>query len=51
MNTVSSLVIRCFDASRDDDQSLQAISLLSCLGLAVSLGLTALGFDLGGGWV
>lgn len=49
MNTVSSLVLRFFDAPRGADRSLQAISLLSCLGLAVSLGLTAFGLDLGGG--
>ena len=47
MNTLSSLVIRIFDAPRSTDQSLQAIALLSCFGLALSLGLVGLGFDLG----
>ena len=51
MNTVSSLVIRWFDAPCGTDQSLPAISLLSCLGLAVSLGLAGLGIDLGGAWL
>ena len=51
MNTVSSLVIRNFDSPRDADQSLQAISLLSCIGLVLSLGLIGSGFDLGGGWL
>jgi hypothetical protein len=50
-NTVSSLVLRIFDAPATGDQSLQAVSLLSCFGLAVSLGLVAFGFDLGGGWL
>ena len=51
MNTVSSLVLRFFDAPRGGDRSLQAISLLSCFGLAVSLGLIGFGFDLSGGWL
>jgi hypothetical protein len=51
MNTLSSLVIRIFDAPRSIDQSLQAVALLSCFGLAVSLGLVGFGFDLGGAWV
>ncbi|HLG81370.1 MAG TPA: hypothetical protein VKY22_10155 [Bradyrhizobium sp.] len=50
-NTVSSLVLRFFDAPRGSDPSLQAVSLLSCFGLVLSLGLIGLGFDLGGGWV
>jgi len=51
VNTVSSLVLRFLDAPRGADRSLQAISLLSCLGLAVSLGLMALGVDVSGGWL
>ena len=51
MNTVSSLVLRAFDAPRGANQSLQAISLGSCLGLAVSLCLIGLGFDLGSVWL
>jgi len=47
MNTLSSLVIRIFEAPRSTDQSLQAVALLSCFGLAVSLALVGLGFDLG----
>jgi hypothetical protein len=51
MNTVASLVLRIFDAPRGADQSLRAISLVSCIGLALSLGLIGFGFDLGGGWL
>ena len=51
MNTVSSLVIPVFDSPRDADRSLQAISLLSCIGLVVSLGLIGFGFDLGSIWL
>ncbi len=51
MNTISSLVLRYFDTASGADQSLQAISLLSCFGLAVSLGLIGFGFDLGGSWI
>ena len=51
MNTVSSLVVRVFDSPGDADQSLQAILLLSCVGLVVSLGLMAFGFDLGSTWL
>ena len=51
MNTVSSLVVRIFDSPRDADQSLQAISLLSCFGLVVALGLIAFGFDPGSTWL
>jgi hypothetical protein len=51
MNTVSSLVLRCFDAPRGADRSLLAVALLSCVGLLVSLGLMSFGFDLGIGWV
>ena len=50
-NTVSSLLLRIFDTPRTGDQSLQAVSLLSLFGLAVSLGLIGFGFDLGGGWL
>jgi hypothetical protein len=50
-NTVSSLVLRIFDAPRSNDQSLQAVSLLSLFGLVLSLGLIGFGFDLGGGWL
>jgi hypothetical protein len=50
-STVSSLVLRIFDAPRSADQSLQAVALLSCLGLVISLGLIGLGFDLGGAWL
>ncbi|HZR89815.1 MAG TPA: hypothetical protein VFB02_23680 [Bradyrhizobium sp.] len=51
MNTLSALVVRIFDAPRGTDQSLQAVSMLSCLGLAISLGLVGFGFDLGGAWI
>jgi hypothetical protein len=51
MNTISSLVFRIFEARHDADQSLQAVSLLSCFGLVISLGLIMLGFDLGGSWL
>ena len=51
MNTVSSLVLRAFDAPRGADQSLQAVALVSCFGLAVSLCLVGLGFDLGSVWL
>jgi hypothetical protein len=51
MNTLSSLVVRIFDAPGSTDQSLQAVSLLSCFGLAVSLGLVGFGFDLGSAWI
>ncbi len=51
MNIISTLILRYFDTARSADQSLQAISLLSCLGLAVSFGLIGLGFDLGGSWL
>jgi hypothetical protein len=51
MKTVSSLVLRIFDAPRSADESLQAISLLSCFGLLVSLSLIGFGFDLGQGWI
>jgi hypothetical protein len=51
MNTVSSRALRCFDAPRAADRSLQAVALLSCVGLVVSLGLMSFGFDLGIGWV
>jgi hypothetical protein len=51
MKTVSSLVLRIFDAPRSGDESLQAISLLSCFGLLVSLSLIGFGFDLGQGWI
>jgi hypothetical protein len=50
-NTVSSLILRLFSTPHDNDQSLQSISLLSCFGLAVSLGLIGSGVDLGGGWL
>jgi hypothetical protein len=46
MKTVSSLVLRIFDAPRSADESLQAISLLSCFGLLVSLSLIGSGLDL-----
>jgi hypothetical protein len=46
-NTVSALVLRIFDMPRIGDQSLQAVALLSCFGLTVSLALVGLGFDLG----
>jgi len=51
MNTISTLVLRFFDAPRSANQSLQLVSLLSCFGLAVSLGLVGFGFDLSGGWL
>lgn len=51
MNTVSSLIFRFCEAPRSVDQSLQAISLLSCFGLVVSLGLVRVGFDLGSAWL
>jgi hypothetical protein len=51
MDTVTSLVLRIFDAPRNADQSLQAIALLSCFGLLVSLGLIGFGFDLGQCWI
>jgi hypothetical protein len=51
MNTVASLVLRCLDAPRGADQSLQAISLLSCAGLVMSLALMAFGIDLGNSWI
>jgi hypothetical protein len=50
-NTISLLILRMFNTSHDNDQSLQSVSLLSCFGLAVSLGLIGSGFDLGGGWL
>lgn len=55
MNTVSNIassrVLRFFDAPRNSDQSLQAVSLLSCFGLVISLCMVGLGFDLGGAWL
>ncbi len=47
MNTISLLVLRAFDLPRGADQSLQAISIISCFGLAVSLCLIGLGLDVG----
>jgi hypothetical protein len=45
---ISSIVVRFATA---DDQSLIAVSLMCLAGLAVSIGLMALGFDLSAGWV
>jgi hypothetical protein len=51
MNTISSRVLRIFAARHVADPSLRAVSLLSCFGLFISLGLIGLGFDLGGSWL
>ena len=51
MNTISSFAVRLGVASKAADQSLTMILLVSGLGLAVSLGSMALGFDLGATWV
>jgi hypothetical protein len=51
MNTISSIAGRFVAKPAVSDASLKAISLVSLAGLALSLGLIALGFDLNGIWV
>jgi hypothetical protein len=44
-------VTAAIPAAMASDQSLKAITLLSCVGLVASICLAALGLDLGAGWV
>jgi len=57
MNSISATamhatpVTAAIPAAMASDQSLKAITLLSCVGLVASICLAALGLDLGAGWV
>lgn len=47
MTTITSFALRYIgEPTTAEDPSLRFISLMSCLGLAVSLGMIAFGFDM-----
>jgi len=48
---VTAAIPAAIPAAMASDQSLKAITLLSCVGLVASICLAALGLDLGAGWV
>jgi hypothetical protein len=50
-NTISTIAARFAAKPTAADQSLMAISLLSCFGLVTSLGLMALGIDVNIDWL
>ena len=50
MTMITSFALRYIgEPATAGDPSLKLISLMSCLGLAISLGMIAFGFDMNGG--
>ncbi len=51
MSSISITAMHSFPAAMASDQSFKAVALFSCLGLAASVCLTALGLDPSAGWL
>jgi hypothetical protein len=51
VNQISMIAMRAVPASMPADQSASVVTLFSCVGLLVSVGLIAFGIDLGSAWI
>ena len=51
MSSISITAMHSFPAAMASDQSFKAVAMFSCLGLAASVCLTALGLDPSAGWL